>query len=158
MIPTASRYASTLGVFRILTGLWWLIHGYEKLSSPRWGGQSGACASIVKDMVSSGSGAYHDFLVNFVQPHIATFAMLVAWGETLTGVSLLLGLLTVLGGVIGTFLVLNYWIAGSGYADLGSYSGTETAVMILTAVNFVLPTGLVYGLDGMLAKRKKPAA
>jgi uncharacterized membrane protein YphA (DoxX/SURF4 family) len=158
MIQTASRYASALGVIRILTGAWWLIHGYGKLSNPQWGGPSGMCASIIQDMAKGSSGAYHDFLVGFVLSHIATFATLVAWGETLSGVSLLLGLLTVVGGTVSVFLVLNYWIAGSGYSELRGYSGLETAMMILGLVNVLLPTGAVYGLDGLLAKRKKSAA
>jgi uncharacterized membrane protein YphA (DoxX/SURF4 family) len=157
MIPSATRYASTLGVFRILAGLWWLIHGYSKLTSPTWGGPNGACASIIQDMASHSSGPYHDFLLNFVLPHVTTFALLISTGETLTGVSLVLGLFTALGGAAGVFLVLNYWIAGSGFSHLGGYSGLEAAVGVMSGVNAALPTGLVYGLDGMLAKRKKPA-
>jgi len=159
MLPAASRYASALGIFRILTGIWWFVHGYLKLTSPDWGGPSGTCANIMQHMASGTSGPYHDFMTNVAIPHASTIAMLVALGETLTGVSLILGLLTVVGGIVGTFLVLNYWTAGGGYGDLGSYSGLETGMMICTAIHAALPTGLVYGLDGLVARRaKKPAS
>ena len=143
-----------LGVFRILTGLWWLIHGYLKLSSPHWAGSSGSAAGMMQQMASGSSGPYHDFLVSTVLPHAATFATLVALGETLVGVSLTLGLLTIVGGVGALFLLLNYWIAGGGYSELGGYSGLEVAMMILSAINIALPTGLCYGLDGVLFRRR----
>ena len=157
VLPSSTRYASVLGIFRILTGLWWLIHGYLKLTSHRWGGPTGMGASIMQQMASGSSGPYHDFMAGVVVPHAATFAMLVAVGETLVGVSLTLGLLTIVGGVGAVFLLLNYWIAGGGYSELGGYSGLETAMMILSAINIALPTGKAYGLDGVLFGRARSA-
>lgn len=154
MLPSAKRYAVTLGVFRILTGIWWLVHGYGKLSNPRWFGPSGMCAMILQHMASGSTGAYHDFIVNAVLPHVSTYAILVAWGETLCGVSLTLGLLTIVGGIVSVFLVLNYWTGGGGYTDVSGLSTLETAMMLLGAINVALPTGFAYGLDGLLFARR----
>lgn len=158
VLPNAARYGAVLAVIRILTGIVWLIHGWGKISSPQWAAPNGNCARFLSDMLNGTSGPYHDFITGFVLPHITVFATLVAWGETLTGVALVVGLMTRLAGAIGPFLLLNYWLAHAGYADLQGYSGLEPTTALLTAINLVLPTGRVFGIDGMIAARKCPPA
>jgi len=157
MLPSASRYAAALAVLRIYTGISWLIHGYGKITNPAWAAPNGMFVGILQDMTKDTSGAYHDFVTGVVIPHFATFAMLVAWGETLTGVALTLGLLTRLGGAGGAFLALNYWLSKAGYANLNGYAGLDMAAIALSAINLALPTGLVAGIDGLIAARKRPA-
>ena len=158
MLPSAQRYAAALAVLRIYTGISWLIHGIGKLRNPTWGAPNGGFTSFVQDMVKDTSGPYHDFVVGTVLPHFATFAALVAWGETLTGVALTLGLLTRLGGAGGVFLALNYWLSKSAFATINGYAGLDLAALALSAINVALPTGLVCGIDGLIAARKRPAA
>lgn len=155
MLPATSRYAAVLAGLRIFTGLAWLSHGLGKLTNPQWGIPGGGFESFVGDMVRDTSGPYHDFVTGFVLPHASVFSGLVAWGETLTGVSLLLGLFTRLGGVVGVFLPLNYWLAKSGFAQWSSLGGLDLGTAALSIVNAWLPTGLVWGLDGLIATRKK---
>jgi len=157
MLPSASRYADVLAGLRIFTGLAWLSHGIGKLSNPQWGSPGGGFVNFVGDMAHDTSGPYHDFIMNFVLPHANVFSGLVAWGETLTGVSLLIGLLTRLGGTVGAFLPLNYWAAKSGFLQWSSIGGLDLATAALSIVNVLLPTGLVWGLDGLIAARKKSA-
>lgn len=158
MLPSATRYASVLAVFRIFVGMFWFLHGYGKLTSGQWGGPNGMFVGIAQDMAKNTSGAYHDFVAGFVVPHAPLFALLVCWGETLTGVALILGLFTRLGGAGGVFLALNYWLSKESWAHLDGFSSLDVAAMGLSAVHLALPTGLVFGVDGWLAARKRPAA
>jgi hypothetical protein len=67
-------------------------------------------------------------------------------------------LLTRIGGAGGVFLALNYWLSKSSYANLNGYAGLDMAAIALSAINLALPTGLVAGIDGLIAARKRPAA
>ena len=158
MFPSTSRYASVLAGLRIFTGLAWLSHGIGKVTNPQWSAPGGAFVSYVGDMVKDSSGPYHDFITNFVIPHGNVFSVVVAWGETLAGVSLLLGLFTRFGGILGVFLPLNYWAAKSGFLQWTSIGGLDLGTAALSIINVLLPTGLVWGLDGVIAARKKSAS
>ena len=158
MLPPASRYASVLAALRIFTGLAWLSHGIAKVTNPQFAAPGGMFEGIVKDMSSGTSGPYHDFLTSTVLTHPALFSMLVAWGETLTGVALVLGLLTRLGGLVGVFLALNYWAAKGDFAHVNSIGGLDLATAALSLVNLILPTGLFAGIDGLIAARKRAPA
>ena len=156
-LPSSSRYAKALAVLRIYTGLAWCSHGFGKLASPQWAAQGGWFDTILKNMSSNTSGPYHDFVYGFVLPHANVFAALVAWGESLTGIALVLGLFTRLGGIGGAFLALNYWAAKGDYANWNSIGALDLVHVALSLVNVALPTGLVWGLDGLIAARKKAA-
>ncbi|HXW76140.1 MAG TPA: DoxX family membrane protein [Candidatus Eremiobacteraceae bacterium] len=154
MLPASSRYAAVLAALRIYTGIAWLDHGIGKLTS----NFAGALPNMLQGMSNGTSGVYHDFIVNTVIPNSSTFALLVSWGETLAGASLLLGLFTRLGGIAGAFLPLNYWAAKGAFAHLDGYFGMDLAYVVLSLVSVALPTGLVLGIDGLIAARKRPAA
>jgi uncharacterized membrane protein YphA (DoxX/SURF4 family) len=158
MLLSATRYAAVLAALRIYLGLAWLSHGFGKVTNPHWAAPGGGFESILKDISSGTSGAYYDFVTGFVLPHSALFAVLVAWGETLTGVALILGLWTRFAGGVGAFLALNYWMASGEYAQVTSIGGLNFVFAVLSAVNVLAPTGLVAGLDGIIAARKRPAA
>ncbi len=157
MLPSASRYAAVLAALRIFTGAAWLAHGIGKITNPKWFAPGGMFETFVGDMTSATTGPYHDFITGFVLPHANVFSVLVAWGETLTGLALLLGLFTRVGGIVGTFLVLNYWLAKGDYGHIQSIGGLDLATAALSLVNAVLPTGLVWGLDGLLQRRPSAA-
>ena len=147
MLPTPQRYATWLAALRIFTGVFWLTHGVPKLLNPSFPAHM---ADMVRNMSSDASGPYHDFIMNVVLPHASLFAHLVEWGETLTGVSLLLGILTPAGGLVGFFLGLNYFLVKGSYAHITDLGGLDAAAMALSFINIVLPTGLIWGLDGVL--------
>jgi uncharacterized membrane protein YphA (DoxX/SURF4 family) len=147
MLPAPQKYATWLVVIRIYTGIFWLTHGVPKLLNP---GFAGGMGDMVREASAATSGPYHDFIVHVVLPNATLFAHLVAWGETLTGVSLLLGLFTQVGGSVGVFLALNYFLMKGSYAHVTSLGGLDAAAMALSFVNVVLPTGLMCGFDSML--------
>jgi uncharacterized membrane protein YphA (DoxX/SURF4 family) len=160
MLPPPRTYAVWLAVLRIYTGIFWLSHGVPKLLNPRFFGAKGMMAGMIGETTATGHGPYHDFLVNVVLPHAGVFSHLVAWGETLAGVSLLLGLFTRAGGIVGVFLPLNYFMMKGSYADITSIGGVDIAAAALSGIHAVLPTGLVAGLDSVLpgSRRLRPVA
>ena len=91
-----------------------------------------------------------------VLPNAWFFAELVRLGEVVTGCLLLLGFYTRLGGLIGVLLSLNYISAKGGLAHLSVWSGLDSAALVLSALSLVLPTGRVLGIDGLLARLRRP--
>jgi uncharacterized membrane protein YphA (DoxX/SURF4 family) len=158
-LPSSQRYASWLALFRIYVGIFWLSHGIPKLLNPRFFGPNGM-VGMVGNVNANTTGWYHNFLVTVVLPNYPIFSHLVAWGETLTGVSLLLGVLTPVGGIVGVFRPLNYYRMKAAYTDVANIGGLDFAAMALSFINIVLPTGLKWGIDGMVKRARitKPAA
>ena len=152
MLPQSSE-AGWLGVIRILTGAIWLIHGVQKVLSPQFPGPSGMMAGMIREAMPQASEPYRQFLTHVVLPNATLFGHLVAWGETLTGLSLLLGLFSRLGGLGGIFLTLNYMLMQGEFATLRGYSGLDFTTLVLSAVNLVVPTGMRFGLDGLIFGR-----
>lgn len=158
MLPAPLRYASWLAIFRLYTGIFWLLHGVPKLLNPKFFGPDGMAGMIQQTASGTPPGPYQSFLLHTVLPNAWLFSHLVAWGETLTGVSLLLGLLTPLGGIVGTFLALNYFMMKGSYAHLTDFAGLDFETAVLSFIHVVLPTGLVAGIDGALwASRSRRA-
>ncbi len=109
-------------VVRLYVGWVWLMAGWEKIGDPVWtGGQSGvALTGFVKGALAKTvgehpdvSGWYASFLQNFVANHAAFWSYLVAYGELIVGIALILGLFTTLAAFFGGFMNLNYLLAGT---------------------------------------------
>jgi uncharacterized membrane protein YphA (DoxX/SURF4 family) len=157
-LPSSRAYGGWLAVVRILTGAIWLIHGIPKfLNSGEFMPPDGFIVNYVQQGVSRTAGPYHDFLVNVVQPNIGIFAELVRLGEVCVGISLLFGALTRLGGLFGIVLTLNYMAARGGLGTFNAWSSIDACLMLLSAINLVLPTGRVFGIDRLFTRRPVPA-
>jgi uncharacterized membrane protein YphA (DoxX/SURF4 family) len=150
MLPSPQTYSTWLAVLRIFTGIFWLTHGVPKLLNPKFFGSDGMMAGMLHEASAHSSGLYNVFLTQVVLPNANLFSHLVAWGETLVGVSLLLGLFSQVGGFFGVFLPLNYFLMKGSYAHVTDLGGLDAAAMALGFINLVLPTGLVFGLDGLM--------
>ena len=158
-LPSSSTYAFWLALFRIYAGAFWLMHGIPKFrDSEAFMPPSGMMQSFLNTAISHTSGPYQWFLTSIVLPNASLFAELVRLGEVLTGALLFLGLFTRAGAVIGIALALNYLSAKGGLLHLSVWSNIDAAALVLSAVNLVLPTGLVLGLDGVLARLRGKAA
>jgi uncharacterized membrane protein YphA (DoxX/SURF4 family) len=153
-MASAKQYGAWLAVFRILVGASWLIHGYGKITDAQWALPNGTCYQIVTGMIGNTQGPLHDFVAGFVLPHISVFAVLQEWGETLSGVSLVLGLLTRVGGLVGLFLPVLYFAMKGAYAHLDAYAGLDMMTAIASGLNLALPTGAVFGIDALFGRRK----
>ncbi len=107
---------------RIYVGLQWAEAGYAKIMSPAWVGPNAGVAieGFLKGALAKTAGPHPDvsswyavFLKEFVLPNAALFSHLVAYGELLVGVALILGLFTGIAAFFGGFMNMNYLFAGT---------------------------------------------
>jgi uncharacterized membrane protein YphA (DoxX/SURF4 family) len=91
---------------RLFVGAVLLKAGVDKLRGDFTSGE--AVRKFVQSNLSAGTppGFYRPFLERFVEPHPHVFAKLVAVGETLIGLCLVLGLLTKPASVLGVLLMI----------------------------------------------------
>lgn len=145
-----SGYLTTwpIAALRIYTGIFFLIHGFGKVS------RGGAFADGMAGFLSSQEntfGFYRGIIESVIIPNKGLFAFLVAWGELALGVALILGIATRYAGFAGAFLTMNFWFAKGG----GFFSGQnhDTVWMMILLVLALLPAGRVFGVDGKLSDR-----
>ena len=157
-LPASGTYAFWLAILRIYVGATWIIHGVSKFTeSATFMPPTGFIVDFIGKSVASTSGPYHDFLLNTVQPNISIFAELVRLGEVLAGCALLLGIFTRVGGFVGVLLALNYMAAKGELGSAMGWTSLDAAMVVLSAVNLVLPTGRMLGIDALLRRRRRAA-
>ncbi len=109
-------------ILRLYAGYEWVTAGLMKLQSPAWvGPQAGSAISgFIKGALGKTTGEHADvqgwyaaFLQNVVLPNAGLFSHLVAYGEFIVGVALILGFFTGITAFFGGFLNANYLLAGS---------------------------------------------
>lgn len=109
-------------VVRLYVGWTWLKAGWGKINNPAWvGSKSGtALTGFVNGALAKATGEHPDvqswyatFLNNVVLPHASIWGHLVAFGETLVGIGLILGAFTGIAAFFGILMNLNYLLAGS---------------------------------------------
>lgn len=109
-------------VVRLYVGYEWLMAGWEKVINPAWTGDKAgaAVAGFLNGALTKTSGLhpdvtgwYADFIRQFALPNAEVFSYLVAYGEFLIGVALIIGLFTGIAAFFGTFLNLNFLFAGT---------------------------------------------
>lgn len=153
MLASSRTYAFWLAIFRIFLGVFWIGHALPKFTQQdMFLPPNGFMTKVVADAVAATGGPYHVFLANVVQPNIAIFAQAVRFGEALVGISLLLGLVTRLGGLGGMFLSANYMLAQNETSSLHGWSSLDGLTFAASALNFVLPTGRALGFDALFGR------
>lgn len=171
-LPTSAAYGRWLAVVQILTGAIWLAHGIPKFthsvefmpsSGPLDCGrvtqtQAPAIANYVCLGMQHTTGGYHQFLVGYVMPNIAIFAELVRVGEVLAGLALVLGAMTRFGALIGIVLTFNYMAARGHLLSTRTLQSLDFELFVLCLISLVLPTGRVFGIDALWARRPRPVA
>ncbi len=107
---------------RLYVGLTWLTSGIGKITSPAWmGAQAGtALTGFVQGALSQTGGEhpqvqgwYATFLENVVLPNAALWGRMVAVGETLVGIALILGAFTGIAAFFAAFMNVNFLLAGA---------------------------------------------
>ncbi|MGA8533338.1 MAG: DoxX family protein [Candidatus Tumulicola sp.] len=158
-LPSSRAYAGWLAIVRILTGVMWLAHGIPKFTqSARFMPPNGAMPQYVARGLQSTTGAYHEFLAGVVQPNLPLFAELVRLGEVLVGVSLVLGALTRVGGLVGIVLTLDYIAARGHMLSSATLQSADLGLLVLSLISLVLPTGRVLGIDALFVRRRPAPA
>jgi uncharacterized membrane protein YphA (DoxX/SURF4 family) len=158
--------AQWLAVLRIVVGLYFVKSLVTKMSlvtlggvlpvpvvSERW---FTVMPKIVARQASENPVAfYKQFLDGTVLPHSGVFAQMTAWGETVVGLGLTLGLLTGLASLVGLILVINYGLATQWMSP--GQQGFHLVLFFLMLAFFLSRAGRTWGLDGWLARRRPGA-
>ena len=109
-------------ILRLYLGWEWLQAGWGKLGAAPWtGGKAGATiAGFVNTAFTKTGGQHPDvqgwyarFLKAAVQPYPVIWSYLVVWGEILVGIALILGAFTGIAAFFGSFMSMNYLLAGT---------------------------------------------
>ena len=159
---TMSHPAEWLALLRIVVGLYFVKSLVTKMSlvllggvlpvpavSERW---FNVMPKIVARQASENPLAfYKEFLEGTVLTHTHLFAALTAWGETVAGLGLTLGLLTGLASVVGLVLVVNYGLATQWMSP--GQQGFHLVLFFLMLAFFFARAGRTWGLDRWLARR-----
>ena len=118
----ATQWAWLWLILRLYVGYEWLMAGWGKVTSPAWtGSQAGtALSGFVNGALAKTAGDHPDvqgwyawFLQHLVLPYAGAWSFLVAWGEVLVGVALILGVFTGIAAFFGSFMNANYLLAGT---------------------------------------------
>ena len=154
--------AEWLAVLRIVVGLYFVKSLVTKMSFVMLGGifpvpaVSERWLSVMPKIVAKQASEnpltfYKQFLEGTVLPHSNLFAQLTAWGETVTGLGLTLGLLTGLASLVGLVLVINYGLATQWMSP--GQQGFHLVLSFLMLAFFLARAGRTWGMDGWLARR-----
>ena len=109
-------------IVRLYVGYEWIIAGWQKVNSPVWTGSKAGVAlqGFITGALKKTAGEHPDvagwygnFLSTFVAHNAATFSYVVAYGEVLVGIGLILGLFTGIAAFFGAFMNMNHLFAGT---------------------------------------------
>ncbi|MGI1658762.1 MAG: DoxX family membrane protein [Desulfitobacterium sp.] len=112
-------------VLRVYVGWEWFSHGLDKVfgaSSAVWvGPQAGTAVTGFLNAALAKTGGQHPdvqgwyatFIENVALPNATFFGYIVAWGELLVGLGLILGFLTSLALLAAILMNLSYLLAGA---------------------------------------------
>jgi uncharacterized membrane protein YphA (DoxX/SURF4 family) len=157
-----SHAADWLAVLRIAVGLYFAKAVITKMTivlaggvlpvpavSDRW---LATMPKIVeKQAAGNPIGFYKNFLEQTVLTHSSLFAHLTAWGESVAGLGLTLGLFTGLASLVGLSLVINYGLATQWMSS--TQQGFHLLLFTLMLAFFFSRAGRRWGLDGVIAER-----
>jgi thiosulfate dehydrogenase [quinone] large subunit len=116
------RWAWLWVLLRLYVGWEWLDAGWAKLHAAAWTGDKAGAAvtGFVTGALKKTAGQHPDvpgwyarFLESAVLPHPVFWSYLVTWGEVLVGAALVVGAFAGLAAFFGTFMNVNYLLAGT---------------------------------------------
>jgi thiosulfate dehydrogenase [quinone] large subunit len=148
----STRWALLWLPIRLYLGYQWLTAGWHKVGDPAWtaGGEAlkGFWERSVAMPVSGRPPISYDWYRGFIQTlldggHQSWFAPLVAWGELIVGIMLIVGLFTGIAAFFGGFMNFNFMLAGT---------ASTNPVLFLLAILLILAwkTAGWWGLDRWL--------
>lgn len=110
------RAAPLWAVIRVYVGYAWLTAGWHKIADPKGFDATG----FLKGAIAKATGEhpavqswYAGFLKSVALPNVGLFNFLVAYGEFLVGLALILGFASMFATLMAAFMNLNFMLAGS---------------------------------------------
>lgn len=119
---STTRYAWLWTLIRIYVGWAWFTAGLGKVSNPAWVETGAAVAGFWRGAIAVPEGGkppitydwYRTFLEYLLEREAYTWmAPLIAWGELLVGIALLVGALTGFAAFFGALMNFNFMLAGT---------------------------------------------
>ncbi len=147
-----------LALARILYGVLWWQQSKWKVPSDDFGRKSGGGLWywVQQEIQYPTVAAYKDFLVNVMIPHWTFFGWMTLVTETFIGATLILGLFTRLGALVGVGMAANITI---GILTVPHEWGWTYTMLIMLAGLFLLTgAGRSFGVDALLGPRLDRAA
>ncbi len=138
-----------LGALRIWLGWQWLQSGWSKVNSPSWTGKNAgvAVSGFLNGALAKTGGEHPEvhawygwFIREIALPNAKLFSYLVAYGEVIVGIALILGFFTLFAALGSIFMNLNYLYAGT------TSSNPEMLIAGIFIALFFLSAGY-YGID-----------
>lgn len=116
-----TRSAAIWLFIRLYLGYAWLTAGWGKVRNDAWTGENAGAAlqgflngALAKSKEGGDvTGWYASFLENSVLPNAKIFSFMVAYGELLIGLGLIVGLLTGVAAFFGAFMNVSFLFAGT---------------------------------------------
>jgi uncharacterized membrane protein YphA (DoxX/SURF4 family) len=140
----------------LIGGLWWqqTLWKLPPTYTDSPDGVSGGLHYWVGEMVQHSAFSVQSWLVEkVIQPHFYVFAPQVYMTEVLIAVSLLLGVFTRLGGVLGALMAMNLWLGL--YRAPYEWPWAYFFLIMLQTTFVVLHAGRSLGFDAILAHREQ---
>ena len=107
-------------IFRLYLGWEWLTAGWGKIGAEGWTGPGAGGAiegfmggAIARAEEGDVAGWYASFLENVVLANPTVFAYMIAWGEFLVGLGLIIGFLTGIAAFFGAMMNFSFLLAGT---------------------------------------------
>ena len=146
----------------LIGGLWWqqTLWKLPPTYTDNPDGVSGGLHYWIGEMVLNAAFGWHSWLVKeVIQPNFYLFAPQVYATEVIIAVSLLLGLFTRVGGMLGALMAINLWLGL--YRAYYEWPWTYLFLIVLQITFAISPVGRSLGLDAIVARRQhlqpKPA-
>ncbi|OGC00342.1 hypothetical protein A2V82_06835, partial [candidate division KSB1 bacterium RBG_16_48_16] len=155
--PLSTWQLSILTMMRVAIGWHFLYEGMVKLTNPNW-----TCAGFLSESKWLFSGLFHWIAGNPAVLKIVD--LLNIWGLLLIGLGLFFGCLTRLATFSAIGLLLLYYIANPPFVGLANSLATEGSYLVVDknlvelialVVLIFFPTGSFFGIDRLLAKKRK---
>jgi thiosulfate dehydrogenase [quinone] large subunit len=145
-----TRFAWVWLLARLAVGALWLSSGLGKVINPAWVSTGAALKNSWTNMVAVTPRpvAYYDWYRSFLQYLLDTesytwFAKLIAYGEVLVGIALILGIFTGIAAFFGGFMNWNFMMAGT---------ASSNPMMFVVTISIILAWKIAgyWGLDRFL--------
>ncbi len=137
---------------RVLIGaLWWQQSLWKQ--PPSYGGLLYWMQEMVK---WSSTELQRHFVQDVVIPHFYFFAPQVYMAEVLIAVTLILGLFSRLGALVGTLMAINLWLGL--YRSPAEWPWTYFFLIVIQITLLVQRPGRSLGLDAILLRRKQESS